>query len=64
MAHTFRIVTVEGQPLGTAELARPDWPAGSVIYRGRGKPSLRVVDGLAGLDDPEQLPSLIVEEAC
>jgi hypothetical protein len=37
MAHTFRIVTADGQSLGTAELARPDWPAGSVIYRGRGK---------------------------
>jgi hypothetical protein len=37
MADTFRIVTADGQPLGTAELARRDWPAGSVIYRGRGK---------------------------
>jgi hypothetical protein len=62
MAHTFRIATANGQPLGTAELQRPDWPAGSVIYGGRGNTNLRVVDGLSGLDDPEQLPTLIVEE--
>jgi hypothetical protein len=62
MAFTFRIVTADGQPLGAAELQRPDWPAGSVIYRGRGKPNLRVIDGVSGLDDPEQLPTLIVEE--
>ena len=51
MADTFRIVTADGQPLGTAELAHPDWPAGSVIYRGRGKPNLRVVDGLSSPGD-------------
>jgi hypothetical protein len=62
MAHTFRIVTADGEPLGTVELQRPDWPPGSVIYRGRGKTNLRVVDGLSGLDDPEQLPTLIVED--
>ena len=62
MAFTFRIVTADRQPLGTTELTRPDWPAGSVIYRGRGKPNLCVVDSLPGLDDPEQLPTVIVEE--
>ena len=26
--HHFRLVTADGEPLGTIELARPDWPPG------------------------------------
>jgi hypothetical protein len=61
MAHTFRLITPDREPLGTVELGRPDWPAGSVIQRGGPEPNLRVLDALPGLDDPEQLPTLIVE---
>ena len=39
---------------------RPDWPPGSVIYRGRNEPNLRVVDLIAG-DDPEVFDVLVVE---
>jgi hypothetical protein len=31
---TFKIVTTDGRDLGTMQFARPDWPDGSVIYRG------------------------------
>jgi hypothetical protein len=30
----FRLVTVDGEALGTIELGRPDWPDGSITYRG------------------------------
>ena len=60
--HHFRLVTADGEPLGTIELARPDWPVGSVIHmNGRGR-DLRVVDWVPGLDDPEQLATLVVEK--
>ena len=48
--------------LGTFELARPDWPIGATIYQGGPEPNLRVVDHISGLDDPEQLPTLVVVE--
>jgi hypothetical protein len=51
----FRLVTPDGEPLGTTELQRPDWPFGSVIDRGGTGRDLRVVDYLDGLDDPDQL---------
>jgi hypothetical protein len=38
--HKFQLETVDGKPLGAVELARPDWPVGSIIYR---TPNLRVV---------------------
>ena len=41
--HHFALVTPEGDDLGTVEVARPDWPDGSVIYRGDG-PNLLVID--------------------
>jgi hypothetical protein len=62
MAHTFRLITPDGEPLGPIELQRPDWPAGSIIHRGGDQPNLRVLDVLSGLDDPEQLPTLVVED--
>jgi hypothetical protein len=42
--HHFELVTTDGQRLGAIELQRPDWPIGSVIYRGGPQPNLRVVD--------------------
>ena len=59
MTH-FALVTVDGETLGAIELGRPDWPPGSVIYRGGDEPNLRVVDVLAG-DDPEKFDVLVVE---
>ena len=60
MAH-FQLVTVDGEALGPVELAPPDWPPGSIIYRGSSRPNLRVVDRLPA-DDPEMFPILVVEE--
>jgi hypothetical protein len=62
MAYAFRLLTPDGVPLGPFELQRSDWPAGSIIDRGGTQPNLRVVDVLPGLDDPEQLPTLVVED--
>jgi hypothetical protein len=42
--HTFQLVDRDGRDLGTVDLARPDWPAGSVIYRGAPEGNLRVVE--------------------
>jgi hypothetical protein len=39
----FNLVTIDGDLLGSVELAREEWPAGSVIYRGGVRPNLRVV---------------------
>jgi len=44
----FALVLRDGTTLGAVELARPDWPDGSVSYRGRDEPNLRVVDRIAG----------------
>jgi len=41
------------------ELGRPDWPPGSVIYRGGDEPNLRVIDRIDG-DDPEMFDVLVV----
>jgi hypothetical protein len=48
--HTFQIVTADGRELGPMELGRPDWPVGSVIYRGGPQPNLSVVEH-RGQDD-------------
>ncbi len=48
MAH-FQLVTVDGEALGATELARPDWPLGSIIYRPPVEPNLKVVDYVPGL---------------
>ena len=47
-------------PTTVDELARPDWPPGSVIYRGGDDPNLRVLDVLPS-DDPERFDVLVVE---
>jgi hypothetical protein len=47
----FTLVTRDGEVLGAVQLGRPDWPAGSVIYR-CDKPNLRVV-GRGEQDGPE-----------
>src|SRR5215217_127379 len=53
MTH-FALVTASGDALGPVELGRPDWPPGSIIYRGGdGEPNLRVVDVII-FDDPER----------
>lgn len=56
----FQVVTVDGEALGSMEFSRPDWPVGSIIYRGDG-PNLRVVD-LIPDKDPEAFSILVVEE--
>jgi hypothetical protein len=30
----FQLATTDGEALGAIERARPDWPDGSIIYRG------------------------------
>jgi len=55
----FQLVTTDGDVLGAVELARPDWPVGSIIHRGL-EPNLRVVDVIES-DDPEQFHVLVVE---
>ena len=52
--------TLPGEALGAVHLAPPDWPPGSIIYRGAGEPNLRVIDTL-DLGDPEKLTILVVE---
>ena len=44
--HTFRPVTPNREALVTVALGRPDWPVGSIIYRGGAGPNLRVVEWL------------------
>lgn len=56
----FQLVTADGEALGAVELGRPDWPSGSVIYRGGDEPNLRVLD-LVVMDDPEVFDVLVVE---
>ena len=57
----FALVTADGDTLGTVELGRPDWPDGSVIYRG-GEPNLRVVGRIDADDTVHQVAVLVVEE--
>jgi hypothetical protein len=56
--HTFQIVTTNDRDLGLMELGRPDWPIGSVIYRGGPQPNLRVVERR----DTDGAAVLVVEE--
>jgi hypothetical protein len=60
VAH-FQLVTVDGEALGAVELSRPDWPRGSIIYRGPNETDLHAVDHLPS-DDPEEFAILVVEE--
>ena len=39
----FQLVTPDGASLGAVRLGRPDWPDGSIIYRGD-QPNLRVLE--------------------
>lgn len=48
--HHFTLVTVDGESLGAVELGRPDWPDGSIIYRGD-EPNLRVVGRIEDEDE-------------
>jgi hypothetical protein len=57
----FRLEYLDGEPLGTIELARPDWRPGNLIVRGD-DPNLRVVD-LLEPQEPNGLAVLVVEEA-
>jgi hypothetical protein len=41
--HKFELETIDGKPLGTVELRRPDRPVGSVICRGGAAPDQRIV---------------------
>src|SRR4029079_14712188 len=49
---SYTLLTVDGEDLGTVSLGRPDWPEGSILYRGNG-PNLRVVRLVEG-DDGHQ----------
>jgi hypothetical protein len=55
-------VTTDGDKLGAVELGRPDWPEGSIIYRGGDEPNLRVV-GFIERTAPENFDVLLVEDA-
>ena len=58
----FALVTVDGDTLGAVELGRPDWPDGSIIYRGGDEPNLRVVGFIErrpALYPPCRLPRFI-----
>jgi hypothetical protein len=57
----YALVTPDGDALGAVHLGRPDWPDGSIIYRGN-QPNLRVV-GRIDTDNPEEFTVLVVEEA-
>ena len=58
----FAVVTTDGDALGAVELGRPDWPDGSIIYRG-GEPNLRVVGRIEADDSEHQFDVLVVQEA-
>jgi hypothetical protein len=56
--HKFELETVDGTPLGTTELQRPDWPVGSIIYKGGAAPDLLILGQRYG----EEHTVLVVEE--
>jgi hypothetical protein len=60
--HTFRLETVDGTPLGTLALQRPDWPVGSIIYKRGAAPDLLIVGQRYGEERTvvvaEELPAL------
>jgi hypothetical protein len=58
----FQLVTTDGEALGAVELGRPDWPVGSVIYRGRDEANLRVLNVLPCDDDPQRYFAVLVVE--
>jgi hypothetical protein len=56
----FTLITREGDTLSAVELRGPDWPDGSIIYRGGDEPNLRVV-GFIEPRAPENFDVLVVE---
>jgi hypothetical protein len=56
----FQLVTVDGEALGAILLGRPDWPDGSIIFRGD-EPNLRVVGQLDADDTEHEFEVLVVE---
>ena len=58
----FAIVRDDGHTYGTMLLGRPDWPDGSVIYRGGGGPNLRVVGRIDADETEHHFDVLVVEE--
>jgi hypothetical protein len=56
--HRFQLEAVDGTPLGTVALQRPDWPIGSIIYKGGAAADLLVVGQRYG----EERTVLVVEE--
>jgi hypothetical protein len=58
--HRFELETPDGKQLGTVELARPDWPVGSRIYRGGATPDQLIVGHRDAHDGGR--PVLVVEE--
>jgi hypothetical protein len=56
--HKFELESRDGKPLGPITLQRPDWPVGSIIYKGGASPDLLIVDQRYG----EGRQVLIVEE--
>jgi hypothetical protein len=57
---TFQLQTADSEPLDQVELVRPDWPVGSVVYRGDA-PNLRVLEWREATD-AETDAILVVEE--
>ena len=55
----YTLLTVDGEDLGTVSLGRPDWPEGTILYRGNA-PNLRVVRRVEAKDD-RHLDVLVVE---
>jgi hypothetical protein len=55
-------VTVDGEAMGAVELERPEWPNGSIIWRGGDQSNLRVVGRLEPAETPEEFNRLVVEE--
>jgi hypothetical protein len=58
----FALVTVDGESLGPVELGRPDWPDGSIIYRGD-QENLRVVGFLPAEDTEHEFAVLFIRRA-
>jgi hypothetical protein len=55
----YTLVGQDGESLGRIEPGRPDWPVGSIIYRGD-QPNLRVVGHLE--PDGKELDGVLVVE--
>ena len=61
----FNLVTLDGDSLGAVELARRDWPPGTVIDLGGTERKLRVLGRRTGTErenDREVLAILVVQD--